>query len=226
MNLHDLLQITDGFYQYAKYRIPFDSDGWPIFKREYFLDEWPQDMVTYDNRNSRLIAPKSETLLCFYMGDVQNYRRFANLHKDIPIYKQYKGVVVPDVTITYDMDYEFQSMLMLANQLFAAVLAANGVKIVLNTRNGSHDSLMHFKNIPRHIMCASGFLGCRNAGNAVAAAPYTNKILSLLPSKLLIYGKPDKAVNEQLDSLGIDYHYYEDFHTRSKHNSKMNRRAA
>ena len=226
MNLYDLMQITDEFYQYAQCKISFDSDGWPIFKREHFLDEWPLDMVTYDNRTSKLIAPKAETLLCFYMGDIQNYRRFANLHKDIPIYQQYKGVVIPDITITYDMDYELQSMLMLANQIFAAVLAVNGVKIVFNTRNGSVNTLKHFRNIPRHIMCASGFLGCQNTSNAINAAQYINKILSLMPSKLLIYGKPDNAVSEQLACLGIDYHYYADFHTRSKYNSKMNRRAA
>ena len=226
MNLFNLLTIIDKFYQYAHQEISFDSDGWPIFQREHFLDEWPQDMVTYDNRNSKLIAPMNETLLCFYMGDIPNYRRFTKLYKDIPVYQQYKGVVIPDITITYDMDYELQALLMLANQLFAAVLAANGVKLVLNTRNGSINTVEHFRNIPRHIMCASGFLGCTNADDATAVAPYINKILGLMPSKLLIYGKHDNTVDAQLTRLGIDYRYYVDFHTRSKINSKRNRRAA
>lgn len=226
MNLFDLLKITDAFYQHAQHKISFDSDGWPIFQREHFLDVWPQDMVTYDNRNSKLIAPKDETLLCFYMGDIPNYRRFTNLYRDMPIYQQYKGVVIPDITITYDMDHELQSMLMLANQLFAAVLAVNGVKLVFNTRNGSTATVKHFRNIPRHIMCASGFLGCANADDATTVAPYINKILGLMPSKLLIYGKHDDIVDAQLTRLGIDYRYYVDFHTRSKINSKKNRRAA
>lgn len=223
MTLFKLMLLADELYQCLQGTLSFDSNGWPIFQREYFLDEWPKDMVTFDNRTSSLIAPKEETLLCFYMGDVQNYRRFAKLQKDIPIYQQYKGVVVPDITITSDMDCELQEMLMLVNQLFAAYLAVNGIKIVFNTRNTSKTTVCHFKNIPCHIMCASGFLGCKKAEDIITAAPYINKILDLMPEKLIIYGKHDTAVDEQLNLLGINYRYYTDFHTRCKYDSIMKR---
>lgn len=221
MTLLDLMYIADELYRCAYGKIEFDSDGWPIFRKEHFLDEWPRDMVTYENRTSKLILPEIETVLCFYMGDVQNFRRFKNLLKDIPIYKRYLGVVVPDITITRDMDYEMQEMIMLVNQLFAAVLAANNIKIVFNTRSGIQATNCHFKNVPRHVMCASGFLGCENVEDSISATPYINKILGLMPQKLMIYGKHDIVVDNQLDLLGIDYRYYSDFHSRSKRASRL-----
>ena len=220
MTLLKLMRITDELYRCAHGKIEFDSDGWPVFQRNHFLDEWPRDMVTYENRTSSLILPENETVLCFYMGDIQNFRRFKNLTNEISAYQHYLGVVVPDITVTRDMDYEMQEMTMLANQLFAAVLAVNNIKIVFNTRCGIRDTTRHFKNVPRHIMCASGFLGCENAEDTVSAAPYINKILGLMPEKLMIYGKHDIAVDNQLDLLGINYRYYSDFHTRSKRASQ------
>ena len=65
-------------------------------------------------------------------------------------------------------------------------------------------------------MCCSGFLGCEVSKNIEEASEYVNKILCIFPSKLMIYGKKDPLVNEQLDNLGIDYKYFDDFHTASK----------
>ena len=217
MTLIELMRIADELYRCAYGKIEFDSDGWPVFQKEHFLDEWPGDMVTYENRTSNLILPEAETVICFYMGDVQNFRRFKNLLNDIPVYQRYLGVVVPDITITRDMDCEMQEMMMLTNQLFAAALVANNIKIVFNTRSGIQSTTRHFKNVPRHVICASGFLGCENATDSITATPYINKILGLMPEKLMIYGKHDIAVDKQLDLLGIDYRYYSDFHSRSKH---------
>ena len=173
-------------------------------------------MVTYDNRNSKLIKEKSATLLCHFAGDRQNYRRFTKLKQDIPVYRQYLGAVFPDITVTKNMDIEMQKLILLTNQLYAAVLAANNIKLVFNTRSGLHESLECFRNIPRGIVCASSFLGCDRASDMNDIAEYVNKILRLMPRKLIIYGKQDLSINNQLDILGIDYRYYDDFHRRCK----------
>lgn len=224
MTIEKLIHITDKLYQYSINKINFDSDGWPIFKEEYFVDEWPQDMITFDNRNSKLVLSKEKTLICFFMGDCQNFRRFKNLLNDIPIYQEYLGVVIPDITVTCDMDLEMQKLIMLANQLFATILISNNIKIVFNTRNGIQSTTQCFRNIPRHIICASSFLGCRSTKNVFEASPYINKILGLMPDKLLIYGKHDLSVDSQLELLGINYRYYPDFHSRCKNASKLIRR--
>lgn len=111
------------------------------------------------------------------------------------------------------MDLELQDTIILANQLFMAILAVNGIKVVLNTRIGNKNFTEYFKNIPHFTMCASGFLGCKNAKSHLEANSYVNKICYLFPEKLLLYGKKDILVNEQLNNLGINYKYYEDFHT-------------
>ena len=41
---------------------------------------------------------------------------------------------------------------------------------------------------------------------------YLIKILNLRPTNLLIYGKEDQNVNDMLDTMGIDFKYYIDFH--------------
>ena len=213
-SIMDLLDIINEMYGRVDGKIEFDEDGWPVFRKEHFLSEWPGDVVTYDNRNSTIVAPSTDTLICFFAGDKQNYRRFVKLSSDIDVYRMYKGVVVPDITVTGDMDIEMQDTIMLANQLFAAVLAANDIKIVWNTRSGSNRPDHCFRNVPRNVMCASGFLGCRT--NEALATMYVNKLLGLLPDKLVIYGKNDALVNKQLDALGVSYRYYDDFHRRSK----------
>lgn len=114
------------------------------------------------------------------------------------------------------MDHELQETLILANHLFAAYLVANGVKVVFNTRTADITTLDTFKNIPQGVMCASGFLGCKNSTNFFEASKYTNKILRILPETLLIYGKHDKKIDMQLDTLGINYLYFQDFHSKSK----------
>ena len=215
-NLSDLLRAINDLYLLLNNKIDFDAEGWPIFQKEYFLNEWPEDMVTYVNRKSRSIIDSNKTLLCHFASDSQNYRRFPKVMEDITEYRKYLGAVFPDITVTKDMDAEMQELILLANQLYAAVLAANGIKLVANTRCGSKITQKYLRHIPRNVIWASSFLGCHKTANTSETAEYVNKILGLMPSKLIIYGKQDLAVNDQLDTLGINYRYYEDFHRRCK----------
>ena len=215
-NLSDLLKIINNLYEYLDGKITFDDAGWPCFQKEHFLTEWPEDMITYSNRKNNLIDAKDKTLLCHFSGDLQNYRRFPKIKNDIEEYQKYFGTVFPDITVTKDMDIEMQELILLANQLYAAALAVNGIKLVANTRCGSKFTQKCFCHIPRNIVWASGFLGCPKVTDTMEIAEYVNKILKFMPSKLIIYGKQNPAINEQLDILGINYRYYEDFHTRCK----------
>lgn len=197
---------------YLQRKVHFAPDGWPIMEREWFLDVWPDELVPYPNRNNKLYSNKHNSALCYYCADNRIYPRFYNLFQEIESYKAFLGVVGPDITVTRDMDIELQQSIMLANQLFMAVLAVNGIKVILNTRCGVSATESCFRHYPKKIMCASGFLGCSNSRTASEASIYVNKVLSLRPSKLLVYGKRDELVNQQMDTLGINYRYYEDFH--------------
>ena len=215
-NLADLLETINYLYTLLNGQLEIDSDGWPTFQKEHFLDEWPEDLVTYVNRKNKLIVVRKKTLLCHFASDSQNYRRLPRVMDDIKEYQKFLGTVFLDITVTKDMDAEMQELVLLANQLYAAVLAVNGIKLVANTRCGSKLTQKYLRRIPRNVIWASSFLGCHKTSNTLETAEYINKILGLMPSKLIIYGKQDLAVNDQLDTLGINYRYYEDFHRRCK----------
>lgn len=213
MMLHHFISRA---YYYLKDSIDFNKEGWPIFSKDMFLDEWPNYVVPYSHKNSKYIHDNKKTVLCFYSSDIEILPRFEKLLNEISIYKKYLGVVIPDLSVTPDMDYEMQSFIMLANQLFGAVLAVNGIKIIFNTRVGNNETISLLRNIPIGVMCSSGFLGCYNSKSEYESSQYIDKILSLLPSKLLIYGKKDEPTLTLLGNLGINYRRYDDFHTFSK----------
>ena len=104
---------------------------------------------------------------------------------------------------------------MLLNQLFLAVLAVNGIKIVMNARTGSSDSIKNLMIFPKNILWATSFLGCDNLRSETDYS-FISKILALLPSKLLVYGKHDGIAENQLSVMGISHRTYTDFHRLSK----------
>lgn len=214
-NLFDLIKTADNYITYLKEKnFKFDENGFPIFEKEMFLEVQPELIVPYTNRNDKRVKNKKRTLLCTFSPDTRIYPRFKNIFNEIDTYKQYLGVATPDITITEDMDIEWQQAIILLNQLFAAILVVNGIKIVLNTRIGSKENIKLYKNYPKNIMCISGFLGCKKED--ILNYTYISKILTLLPSTLLIYGKEDKNINEKLNTIGINYKYFLDFHSQCK----------
>lgn len=214
-NLLELIKIIDEYIIYLKnHQFRFDENGFPIFTEDMFLKEKPELIVPYSNRKNKIVKDKKKTLLCTFMPDKRIYPRLKNIFEDIEIYKEYLGVSTADVTVTEDMDKEWQELIILLNQLYGAILVVNGIKIVLNTRVGNLNNLRLFNNFPKNIMCISGFLGCEKADEYDYS--YLSKILFFFPSKLLIYGKEDKNVNCMLNNMGINYNYYVDFHRLSK----------
>ena len=221
-SIADLLDWINLALSYLQGKIAFDPAGWPIFDPAYFLQDWPDQIVTYHNRNSRKIKDKSKTLICFFAPDREIYPRFVKLFSDMETYRSFMGAAGADITITDDMDYEMQECIALANQLFLAVLAVNDIPIVMNTRIGTSMTMATFRHIPRGVACISGFLGCKKSKNYWEASTYTDKILNLFPEKLMIYGKNDRLINGQLDVLGINFKYYEDFHRMSIRKGEIN----
>lgn len=179
-----------------------------------FLKEKPNLIIPYSNRKSKLIKDKKKTLICSYTSDKRIYPRLKNIFKEISEYKEYLGVATADITITDDMDIEWQQLTILLNLLYGAILAVNGIKIVLNLRIGSSYNIKLFKKISKNIQCISGFLGCKKENKYDYT--YLAKIMKFSPSTLLIYGKEDRNVNIMLDKMGINYKYYIDFHRLSK----------
>lgn len=217
--MHSLLnvfQCIDKLYDYLEqFKLKYDRNGFPIFTKEMFLCKYPQLVIPYYLRNNKIVKNRKSTLLCFYCPDFRIYPRFTNIEKDIVTYQEYMGVIGSDITVTADMDIEWQNALMLLNQLHMAVLAVNGIKIVFNLRNGNDETLKNFSVIPKNIMCASGFLGCEKQ-KVHSDFRYLSKVMYVKPSKLILYGKKDSIIENQLNLMGIEYKRYDDFHTISK----------
>jgi len=215
-NLFEMFQIIDAYYSYLKARnFRFSDQGYPLFEEWMFLDEYPDLVVPIQQRKNRRVKAPARTVLCFFCGDKLIYPRYVHLFDEIKIYQSFMGIVEPDLTVTQDMDREWQDVLMLLNQLFMAVLAVNDVKVVLNTRIGLAKTFHAFNYIPRKIMVASGFLGgCRNMDNGEFA--YLSKIMRLYPGKILLYGACDKTIMEQLNRMGLSYRKYMSFRTLCK----------
>lgn len=214
-NLLDLIQIVDEYLDYLKeHNFMFDDNGFPIFTEDMFLKEIPELIVPYSYRKNKRVKNNKKTLLCTFAPDKKIYPRIKNIFTEIDVYKQYLGVATSDITVTNNMDREWQELIILLNQLYGAILVVNGIKIVINTRIGSLININLYKSLPKNVICISSFLGCKREDKYDYS--YLLKILNFLPSKLLIYGKEDKNVNKMLDAMGIDYKYYVDFHRLSK----------
>ena len=215
-NLLDIFIVIDELYRYLRDKdITFDKTGLPIYRKEMFLTEWPELIIPYSQRKNRMVSDRSRTVLCFFDGDQRLYPRIGKLLDEIDEYRSFMGVIGLDVTITDDMDEEWQQAMFLLNHLFLSVLAINDIKIIINTRTGSINPYTAFANVPEGIMVASGFLGCDKLEEEYDYS-YLAKVLTLMPEKLIIYGKHDSLVEKQLDAMGISYRVYTDFHRLCK----------
>lgn len=215
-NVLDIFIVIDELYRYLEdKKIDFDENGFPIFTEGMFLDEWPDLVIPFSQRNNKRVVDRRKTVICFFDKDHRLYPRLNKFFNEIEEYRTFMGVIGLDITITDDMDVEWQRSILLLNQLFLAILAVNGIPIVVNTRIGGLSSNSSFNNVPQGVMVASGFLGCEGL-TELNDFTYLEKIMILLPKKLLIYGKHDLNVEEQLDVMGINYRIYKDFHRLCK----------
>ncbi len=214
-NLTDLVKIAEEYIFYLKkHGVKFNKPGFPLLKREMFLDEWPDLILPYDFRKSLLNLNPKKTLICFYCGDKRIYPRLKNVLKEIEEYRKFLGVVTIDITVTSDMDEEWQDLIMLLHQLFMAVLAMNGIKVVANLRTGDVHSVRNLDGIPKGVMWTTGFLGC--AKEASRDFRFVSEVLHVMPSKLAIYGAKDQIALDKLDAVGINFRIYGDYHCLSK----------
>lgn len=220
MTIPWLIQMAEEFESYLVSRgMRFDSLGFPLVPPSCYADIVPGEMLPYTHRHSRLCEDAACVAICFFMSDKRIYPRFECLPDEIEDYRGYAAVVVPDLTVTADMDLPWQGFTMLLNQLFGAILAVNGIKIIANTRCGSPASTRYLGAIPKGVLCASGSLGCKVLRRE-ADFDFLSKLLFLLPSASLFYGKKDPIAFGQFSTMGIPVKRYPDIHTRSVNASR------
>ena len=213
--LTDFILLVDELVILAKeFGVSFDSRGFPIFKKEWFLEQIPDLLIPYSKRHTKYVIDPKRTVLCHYSPDREIYPRLYNIAKDLLEYRRFLGVVMSDITITLDMDREWQDFIMLANLLYAAILGANGVKIIPNLRIGHATNIENLNVIPHKVMWATGFLGCPRDNPWNMRFIYS--VVSVDACFILIFGKRDKNAEDKLQVMNIPYKVYPDYHKLCK----------
>lgn len=213
-SLNDVLRLIERLQQdVIRGGISLDRAGFPQLPPEAFLDEVPDDMIDWRHRHQ--VGDPSRTVVNFFMRDREVYRRLERLEDDISDYRCFMGATAPDVTVTMDMDLEFQRAIMQLNQLGMARVAIGGVKVVPNLRSGSSATVSCFSAIPPGVIWASSALGCRPL-RVDTDFSFLDKVMCVRPSFVLLYGKSDRRVEEQLDSMGYCWRRYESAGSRRR----------
>lgn len=209
-------ELIDRYADYLSGKgIQFNPQGFPMLQPQMYLDEWPELMVPYRDRKARFVHNPSHTVLCLFTSDMRIYPRLEKALDDIPEYSRYMGAVGSDLTVTSDMDLEWQQAIMLLNQLYLATLAVNGVKIVQNLRCGSPSTITCLSCVPSGVMCATSTLGCANTESELDLL-FAEKLFAIRPGKLLLYGKHDPIMERQANVAGVPCRIYPDAHTLYK----------
>lgn len=208
----DLLRLIDDWYRYLrKHKFRFDDRGFPVFTKRMFLKEIPDRLVPFDARNNRkLVLDMRRTALCLFTKDRRIYPRLEKLLKEIYKYKPYAGIVASDVTVTSDMDQEWQDLIMLLNQLYMAILALNKIKIIANSRIGNEKSIENFRGIPKNVPWCASFFGGKPQKEEYNFE-FLAQMMSVRPSIVLLFGKREPVVEEQLSRMGIPHKAYADY---------------
>lgn len=212
--------LIDRYADYLSGRgIQFNPQGFPILESKMYLDKWPALMVPYRDRRARFVRDPSHTVLCLFTSDARIYPRLEKVLDDIPEYRRYMGAVGSDLTVTSDMDLEWQQAIMLLNQLYMAALAVNGIKIVQNLRCGSLDTIACLSCVPGGVTCATSTLGCASTESELDLF-FAEKLFAIRPGKLLLYGKRDPIMEHQADIAGVPCKVYPDAHTLYKQRTR------
>ena len=202
-------ELIDRYADYLSGKgIQFNPQGFPMLQPQMYLDEWPELMVPYRDRKARFVHNPSHTVLCLFTSDMRIYPRLEKALDDIPEYSRYMGAVGSDLTVTSDMDLEWQQAIMLLNQLYLATLAVNGVKIVQNLRCGSPSTITCLSCVPSGVMCATSTLGCANTESELDLL-FAEKLFAIRPGKLLLYGKHDPIMERQANVAGVPCRIYQ-----------------
>lgn len=87
--LVDIMRLIERYQQYLDQNgVSFDGRGFPSMRRDWYLDEWPDQVVTYrERKSSRLVTDPARTVLCFYCADERIYPRWEHVLEELDEYR-------------------------------------------------------------------------------------------------------------------------------------------
>lgn len=217
------MNVIEQVERYTAYLIEngvnFKNDGFPIFKKEWFIKTKPSIISPFNKRAYYSHDPK-DISICFFMKDECLYPRFDNIFKEIKVFKNYHSICMMDLSISPLMLNEVQRMNLLLNLLYICVVAVNGIKIIPSYRTADFETIkLLSESIGYSKYWVMGAVGTqRITKNSFFEYLFKVKCLLIDPDILLIYGKPNKTTISTLNLYGIDFNNsYKDFRSLSYH---------
>ena len=95
--------------------VRFNLDGYPIIPDEMILQDYPDEMVPFEHRNT--CKDPQKTVLTHFSNDELLYRRLRRIDEDIEICKSYMGVAGFDLSPRLGWNVEQQKFNLLINQM-------------------------------------------------------------------------------------------------------------
>ncbi len=201
-------------------QVPFDHNGFPVFKAEWFMSSVPEEMVPFYHRSK--CRNKQKTCICFNSPDEDLYPRISSVFSDISTYKEYMGVGPMDISVSRYMLLEVQNFNLLLNALFLATLGLNGIKIAAPIRYGSIETIPLFDCYKDATIYQVGSIGTKPLKHETASYEnYEYELFNFLiirnrKIKLLIYGNLSRGQAAAWKRKGVAPYGYLDYHARSK----------
>ena len=201
------------YRELKKHRIRFSKSGFPYFKKSFFVNQKPDEILPFRNRLQ--CKDKSTTALSTFCDDEFIYPRLKKLNEDLPIYKEYYAVVVFDLSPRAEWKTEQQRFNICLNQMAAIYLALNGVKLIGNFRIGDYTTYDALYSYPADTPFCIGTLGCTKQSAQSDIYVFEQKLLVNTPRECWLYGNEDKQITSVLKDYSIKYEAFRDFRTQS-----------
>ena len=92
-NFKDIFSMMEFLYQYLNGKdMKFNHEGFPEFRSDMFLNEWPDLVIPYSQRKNKRVKDKSKTVICFFDKDQRLYPRLKNVLEEIEEYKSFLNI--------------------------------------------------------------------------------------------------------------------------------------
>lgn len=214
------MNIFDTVFQMKMYliskNVKFNSDGFPIFKTNWFGKDKPKSILPYNHRKSLFGISKKDTIICFYCNDESLYTRLSRFKDDVIELQDFLGVVSMDISVCKQMNPKLQRFNMFLSSLYTASLAVNKIKIYPSIRCGNERTIKYLYNYKDAPIFIIGTLGTKRSKTVVYDKYILLLTIRMLNIKHLIsYGKPsDEDLELFIQNLDT-FDYILDFRTVS-----------
>ena len=218
----NLLKWCDEKITYLKKHGITFKNGVAVLPEESLYKDIPLMVSPYKYRNDIPEELRSKSLITYFMPDEDLWTRMYKIDEDLEELKKFGGITGFDLSPSIGMLRPRQKLSLLADSLYNAYCAVNGIKILPNSRIGDLGTLPMIASIPYGANFITSRHGCQNYGFKAYGLYQTKLILERIkPSILFVYGSVSPKEAEQLiEKYNIKIITFPDRRSRTWNNAK------